>query len=175
MKLAWHIESLIILVVCVCLISLLDAFSTSKLLHRRPITYGRGCTSTSPTLSYTDRLSNNNNNNHDDELSSYWRIVHRTSTCTYAVFQDDDCEDLCSDFGDDFSAPTASLEVPTPTKEKVKSVISHTMSSPRPRKTRALWWTDPTGLTECKSCHGDGDQICRFCGGTGESISFSCR
>ena len=92
--------------------------------------------------------------------SRHISITSRTTAlCTYAIFQDDDCEDLCEDFGDDFSAPT--IETLT------KSTISHNTVNvkSKPRRSRPLWWTDPSGLDQCKTCN-KGEQMCRFCGGT---------
>ena len=98
---------LIMLAAVICigyLISPLAGFSTLQILSRRIDSRYHHTSITIPPTSYcnTQRLSNYN----DRELSQYWRIVQRTSTCTYAVFQDDDCEDLCDDFGEDFKPPS---------------------------------------------------------------------
>lgn len=84
-----------------------------------------------------------------------------TSTCTlFAVFVDDDCEDLCGDFpfGDDSMAATP---------EKIKEDITKISNSQQraPRRSRALWWPD-SEPDKCASCEGSGGMTCRFCEGT---------
>ena len=100
------------------------------------------------------------------EFSSRQRVIgwrSTTSTCTYAVFQDDDCEDLCEVFGEDSSTSTLNeVKEERPSKGRVLSNISYTSQM---RPVRALWATE-AGPDKCKSCTGSGEQTCRFCGGT---------
>ena len=189
---------LIMLAAVVCigyLISPLAGFSTLQILSRRIDSRYHHTSSTIPSTSYcnTQRLSNHYN---DRELSQYWRIVQRTSTCTYAVFQDDDCEDLCDDFGEDFKPPShkkkevvESSYLPPPTNTKDTSIECEDLcedldtddfSAPsttyqvasikkptkEKSKSKALWWVDEEGLDTCKTCNGSGKCTCRFCGGT---------
>lgn len=94
---------------------------------------------------------------------SGWRST--PITCTYAVFQDNECEDLCAAFGEESStAPLNKVEEEKASTGRVKSTMSYTSQS-LPRRPRALWWTE-TGPDKCKSCAGSGEQTCRFCGGT---------
>lgn len=90
----------------------------------------------------------------------------RTLTCATAIFQDEDCEDLCGAFGEDFTAAASldQVEDDTATKSQVK-VNSYAPPRLSRHTPRALWWTEE-GLDKCKTCHGSGEQTCRFCGGT---------
>ncbi|KAL9188283.1 hypothetical protein ACHAXT_006661 [Thalassiosira profunda] len=84
-----------------------------------------------------------------------------TTSCRYAMFEDDDCEDLCGAFGEDASP------VPLNKTEDVAAANTRSIQRPRrPRRTRALWWVGNPGPNECKTCNGSGAQTCRFCGGT---------
>ena len=92
---------------------------------------------------------------------STWKFSsRRSSTCTFAVFVDDDCEDLCGAFafGDDSMAATPNKLVEDFAK------ISNTPQR-APRRSRALWWPDAEP-DKCSSCEGTGEMTCRFCGGT---------
>ena len=72
-----------------------------------------------------------------------------------AMFQDEDCEDLCDAFGSELVA-TAAAAPPR----------SATARPRRPRRAlRALWWAEE-GQEKCATCRGSGEVTCRFCGGT---------
>lgn len=107
------------------------------------------------------------------------RCDHRPSpSCLFAnehlnghIFQDDECEDLCGAYGDDTTnlvstedAATNAAPVPSDTPS---SIIGR--RAPRreyrsyPRRTSV--WSDPQP-SKCETCHGEGEQTCRFCGGT---------
>ena len=83
-----------------------------------------------------------------------------SSTCTFAVFVDDDCEDLCGAFafGDDSMAAT-----PNELEEDFAKISNTPQRAPR--RSRALWWPDAEP-DKCSSCEGTGEMTCRFCGGT---------
>lgn len=72
---------------------------------------------------------------------------HRSSCA--AVFEDDECEDLC-------------LNVEDPSQKTVE-----VEKAPMPRRVRrALWWSG-SEPEKCGACGGSGEQVCRFCHGTG--------
>ena len=91
--------------------------------------------------------------------------IRGTPACTtFAIFQDDDCEDLCDAFGEVPSVTGLNkLEEDTTIKDKM---ISKSFAAPiAPRRSRALWWAGP-GPEKCTSCQSGGVMTCRFCGGT---------
>jgi len=97
-----------------------------------------------------------------------WRA--RSTTGTYALFQDEDCEDLCDAFGEADASIAQLSEVGNQVEEEIASKRREltTRASPsgrRPRRTQALWHTEQ-GQEKCKPCNGSGETTCRFCGGT---------
>lgn len=82
-----------------------------------------------------------------------------STTCTYALFEDEECEDLCGAFEDDIS----SAHVINSKEEAV--LKSQRYTSQTVRRTQALWSSD-SGPDKCTTCDGSGGQTCRFCGGT---------
>ena len=95
-----------------------------------------------------------------------WRS---TSTCTYALFQDEDCEDLCEAFGEDLTSTVSlnKVESDTASTNEGAKTSDNNYTPPKPsRRSRALWWAEDS-LETCKDCDGTGEQTCRFCGGTG--------
>jgi hypothetical protein len=94
--------------------------------------------------------------------------LHRTigfwgaTTSTFAIFQDDDCEDLCDSFGLVPSVPFLTKV----NEDDADRMVTSSVAAPRTsRRSRALWWADP-GPDKCLSCQSEGVMICRFCGGT---------
>mmetsp|Transcript_569 Transcript_569/g.1169 ORF Transcript_569/g.1169 Transcript_569/m.1169 type:complete len:220 (-) Transcript_569:154-813(-) len=104
------------------------------------------------------------------------------------IFQDDDCEDLCSGFDDDFSDPRLSgsrekVTMPSSSTPSSSSLVSNDydanalkeqpINSEYRSSKRLLqrnsyppsshWGQQPR---QCNSCSGKGTQTCRFCGGT---------
>jgi len=95
-----------------------------------------------------------------------WR--GRSTTCTYALFHDEDCEDLCGPFGEADALMAQLSEVEEQMKEEIASKRRELTSraSRRPsQRTRALWWKEQ-GEDKCKPCNGSGGMTCRFCGTT---------
>jgi hypothetical protein len=88
-----------------------------------------------------------------------------STTCTFAVFRDDDCEDLCPDFafGDDSVAATPKMEEDIVANGRMKI---NNFAQRAPRRSRALWWPVDSEPDSCVSCEGSGEMTCRFCGGT---------
>lgn len=93
-----------------------------------------------------------------------WR---RTSTtCVDAMFEDEDCEDLCSAFGEDSSsAAVTKLDEGTSVNLGTEGTVSNTLQRLDPRRSHARWWPE-AGPSKCEPCNGSGEQTCRFCGGT---------
>lgn len=87
------------------------------------------------------------------------RIIRRRTptTCARAVFEDEDCEDLCSAFQEE-SSPAGAVGRAIPS-------VTNVTQRPGPRRSNAMWWPQ-AGPTECETCSGKGEQTCRFCGGT---------
>ena len=90
----------------------------------------------------------------DNQVDSFNPLArHRSnrrhrSSCA-AVFEDDECEDLCLNVED---PPQKTVEV---------------KRAPMPRRVRrALWWSG-SEPEKCGACGGTGEQVCRFCHGTG--------
>ena len=105
-------------------------------------------------------------------LSSMGKSQHRrtigcrgSTTSTFAIFQDDDCEDLCDAFG---AMPTGAsmkkLSEDGVDSRMMSKSYALTIRTP-PRRSCALWWADP-GPDQCITCQGGGEITCRFCGGT---------
>jgi hypothetical protein len=87
------------------------------------------------------------------------------TTCIFAVFRDDDCEDLCPDivYGDDSVAATTKMEEYIAVDGRLKI---NNFAQRSPRHSRALWWPADSEPDACVSCEGSGEMACRFCGGT---------
>ena len=104
-------------------------------------------------------------------------VVHRhrgAPSSTFAIFQDDDCEDLCDAFGVVSSVSVESVEKLSDDEaamamDRMKS--TNYAATRTPRRSRALWWADP-GPDKCTTCQSGGVITCRFCGGTSMMSAF---
>lgn len=116
-----------------------------------------------------------------------------TFTCTNALmFDDDDCEDLCSAFADVILPPAPIAAASTTGVQETKNAVAiddatgcrvedddcqvmakiTVHNSPllkgaavAKRRSRELWWPD-VEPDECKTCIGKGKCTCQFCEGT---------
>eukprot|EP00804_Cyclotella_cryptica_P029183 CCRYP_005332-RA/>CCRYP_005332-RA protein AED:0.07 eAED:0.06 QI:0/0/0.5/1/0/0/2/1211/238 len=132
--------------ISILLLSPIQSFSTLNVWNSRPIRCDGRPSSTSSIL-----LASN------DGFAEH-------------IYQDDECQDLCGAWEEGWGGNQTSSTMTTPAAEDViqapvvrRSKPSAYRSSHRLR--RDSLWSDPKPSV-CKSCSGEGGQVCRFCGGT---------
>ncbi|KAL7517874.1 hypothetical protein ACHAWX_002752 [Stephanocyclus meneghinianus] len=127
---------------CILLLSPIHSFSTLNLRNSR---VNVGDTAASKPLSISSIIFSQN-----DGFAEHF-------------YQDDECEDLCGAWDDRSGTSSNTAENAVQMQVVRRSKPSDYRSSHRLR--RDSHWSNPKPSI-CKSCHGEGGQLCRFCGGT---------